>query len=130
MSIYEPEANDTLFETPTDLLDLTEEEEAEFAESEYAEEGPARPSTDLVRLYLQEIGRVPLLGRDEEVALAQKVQDYMKLLDVRLRLQKELGREPTLAEWVARANQFPEWANLTPEKLQQIQRIGKRAKDR
>jgi len=129
MSIYEPEANDTLFETPTDLLDLTEEEEAEFAESEYAEEGPARPSTDLVRLYLQEIGRVPLLGRDEEVALAQKVQDYMKLLDVRLRLQKELGREPTLAEWVARANQFPEWANLTPEKLQQIQRLGKRAKE-
>jgi RNA polymerase nonessential primary-like sigma factor len=30
---------------------------------------------------------------------------------------------------VARANQFPEWANLTPEKLQQIQRIGKRAKE-
>ena len=27
-----------------------------------------RHSTDLVRLYLQEIGRVRLLGRDEEVA--------------------------------------------------------------
>ncbi|MGF1673243.1 MAG: sigma-70 factor domain-containing protein, partial [Rivularia sp. (in: cyanobacteria)] len=36
-------------------------------------------STDLVRLYLQEIGRVRLLGRDEEVSEAQKVQRYLKL---------------------------------------------------
>jgi RNA polymerase, sigma subunit, RpsC/SigC len=43
---------------------------------------------------------------------------------LRLRLQKELGRDPTLAEWVAKANQYPEWAQLTPEKLQQVQRIG------
>jgi len=127
MSNYEPELNDILFDG--DLLDPAEEAEVDLAESEFAEEEPARRSTDLVRLYLQEIGRVPLLGRDEEVALAQRVQDYMKLLDVRLRLQKELGREPTLAEWAARANQYPEWANLTPEKLQQIQRIGKRAKE-
>lgn len=127
MSNYEPELNDILLDG--DLLDPAEEAEVDLAESEFAEEEPARRSTDLVRLYLQEIGRVPLLGRDEEVALAQRVQDYMKLLDVRLRLQKELGREPTLAEWAARANQYPEWANLTPEKLQQIQRIGKRAKE-
>ena len=40
-------------------------------------------TTDLVRLYLQEIGRVPLLSRDEEVAEAQKVQRYMTLLDTR-----------------------------------------------
>ena len=33
-----------------------------------------RRSTDLVRLYLQEIGRVRLLGRDEEVSEAQKVR--------------------------------------------------------
>jgi len=104
MSNYEPELNDILLDG--DLLDPAEEAEVDLAESEFAEEEPARRSTDLVRLYLQEIGRVPLLGRDEEVALAQRVQDYMKLLDVRLRLQKELGREPTLAEWAARANQY------------------------
>ena len=34
----------------------------------------SRTTTDLVRLYLQEIGRVPLLERDEEVSEAQKVQ--------------------------------------------------------
>ncbi|MEA5462944.1 RNA polymerase sigma factor SigC [Leptothoe sp. PORK10 BA2] len=42
-----------------------------------------RRTTDLVRLYLQEIGRVRLLERDEEVAEAQLVQGYMKLLEER-----------------------------------------------
>jgi RNA polymerase nonessential primary-like sigma factor len=38
-------------------------------------------TTDLVRLYLQEIGRVRLLERHEEVAEAQCVQGYMQLLE-------------------------------------------------
>lgn len=42
-----------------------------------------RRTTDLVRLYLQEIGRVRLLGREEEVAEAQKVQRYMQLIEQR-----------------------------------------------
>ncbi|WP_448562519.1 RNA polymerase sigma factor SigC [Trichothermofontia sp.] len=42
-----------------------------------------RRTNDLVRLYLQEIGRVRLLGRDEEVAEAQKVQQYVQLLECR-----------------------------------------------
>ena len=42
-----------------------------------------RGTTDLVRLYLQEIGRVKLLTREEEVSEAQKVQRYMSLLDSR-----------------------------------------------
>ncbi|APB34449.1 RpoD subfamily RNA polymerase sigma-70 subunit [Gloeomargarita lithophora Alchichica-D10] len=36
---------------------------------------------DLVRLYLQEIGRVELLSRDQEVAEAQRVQRYGQLLE-------------------------------------------------
>jgi len=36
---------------------------------------------DLVRLYLQEIGRVELLSREEEVAEAQRVQRYVQLLE-------------------------------------------------
>ncbi|MEM9149598.1 MAG: RNA polymerase sigma factor SigC [Cyanobacteria bacterium P01_F01_bin.3] len=44
---------------------------------------PGRRTTDLVRLYLQEIGRVRLLERDEEVAEAQLVQGYMALLEQR-----------------------------------------------
>ncbi|MBE9174731.1 RNA polymerase sigma factor SigC [Synechocystis salina LEGE 06155] len=39
-------------------------------------------STDLVRLYLQDIGRIPLLKRDEEVQVAQQVQSYLRLVEI------------------------------------------------
>ncbi|MCS7030791.1 MAG: RNA polymerase sigma factor SigC [Gloeomargarita sp. SKYG116] len=48
---------------------------------EWPETLAAGSTQDLVRLYLQEIGRVELLGRDEEVAEAQRVQRYMRLLE-------------------------------------------------
>jgi RNA polymerase nonessential primary-like sigma factor len=84
----------------------------------------SRRTTDLVRLYLQEIGRVPLLERDEEVAEAQYVQGYMKLLQdltqaaeaegglldiysnllkTRDRLSSQLGYRPSLEKWAAAA---------------------------
>ncbi|NMF85529.1 RNA polymerase sigma factor SigC [Nodosilinea sp. P-1105] len=83
-----------------------------------------RRTTDLVRLYLQEIGRVPLLERDEEVAEAQRVQGYMQLLEqldqaaegssgvlatystllkTRDRLSSQLGYRPSLERWAAAA---------------------------
>ncbi|GAP95674.1 group 2 RNA polymerase sigma factor [Leptolyngbya sp. NIES-2104] len=83
-----------------------------------------RKTTDLVRLYLQEIGRYRLLGRDEEVAEAQKVQRYMKLLEqrnhaaekgnalilqyvhlieVRDRLVSTLTHRPSLERWATEA---------------------------
>ncbi|MBR8827810.1 MAG: RNA polymerase sigma factor SigC [Gomphosphaeria aponina SAG 52.96 = DSM 107014] len=40
-------------------------------------------TTDLVRLYLQDIGRVPLLGKEEEIQLAQELQQYYSLLELR-----------------------------------------------
>ncbi|ABW27124.1 RNA polymerase sigma factor SigC [Acaryochloris marina] len=55
-----------------------------------------RGTTDLVRLYLQEIGRVSLLERDEEVAEAQKVQRYMHLLETR---EEFLESHPVIAEY-------------------------------
>ncbi|QUY41856.1 RNA polymerase sigma factor SigC [Acaryochloris sp. 'Moss Beach'] len=83
-----------------------------------------RGTTDLVRLYLQEIGRVNLLERDEEVAEAQKVQRYMHLLetreelleshpviaeyarltDVRARLTAMLGHRPSFKRWAKEAD--------------------------
>jgi RNA polymerase nonessential primary-like sigma factor len=42
-----------------------------------------RTTTDLVRLYLTEIGRVPLLKRDEEVSEAQIIQRYVQLMELR-----------------------------------------------
>lgn len=85
-----------------------------------------RQTTDLVRLYLQEIGRVSLLQRDEEVAEAQYVQQYIELLSrrqveaekggilqtyVRLldtcdRLTAQLGHRPSLERW-ARVAEIP-----------------------
>lgn len=84
-----------------------------------------RRTTDLVRLYLQEIGRVHLLGRDEEVSEAQKVrrhlrlielrssaadsgdkiiQPYVKLIEVQERLTSALGHRPSLERWAANAD--------------------------
>ena len=42
-----------------------------------------RRTTDLVRLYLQEIGRVRLLQRDEEVSEAQHVRRNMEHIELR-----------------------------------------------
>ena len=81
-------------------------------------------TTDLVRLYLQEIGRVRLLERHEEVSEAQRVQGYMQLLadlsqaaaenggilatystllETRDRLSSRLGYRPSLERWAAEA---------------------------
>ena len=79
-------------------------------------------TTDLVRMYLQEIGRVKLLGRDEEVTEAQRVQRYMlllehrntesslnnrsiaeyiKIIEARDRLTAVLGHRPSLERWAS-----------------------------
>ncbi|MEH2114394.1 RNA polymerase sigma factor SigC [Nostoc sp.] len=100
-------------------LELASVDNANFAAS------TNRRSTDLVRLYLQEIGRVRLLGRDEEVSEAQKVQrylrmrivlakaakegdevimPYLRLIEVQERLTSELGHRPSLERWAATAD--------------------------
>jgi RNA polymerase nonessential primary-like sigma factor len=103
-----------------DLQDL----EVAAAETQNTAANTNRRSTDLVRLYLQEIGRVRLLGRDEEVSEAQKVQrylrlrivlanatkegdavatTYMRLIEVQERLVSELGHRPSLERWARTA---------------------------
>ena len=102
--------------------DATEADDADRAAK--LQKNASRRTTDLVRLYLQEIGRVRLLGRDEEVSEAQKVQRYIKLLElrntaasqqegniqsfvhlieVRDRLAAQLGHRPSLERWAATA---------------------------
>jgi len=89
-----------------------------FVQVEYTDERPARPgsSTDLVRVYLQEIGRVPLLGRDEEVELARQVQKLMKLVA----LKEEKGATDDEA--------WAEAAELSLVELKRLQLSGSRAK--
>ncbi len=80
-------------------------------------------STDLVRTYLREIGRVPLLTHEEEVTYGKQVQRLHALQQIKDRLAEQWEREPTLEEWAAAA-QLPE-ANLT-----QIIESGESAKKR
>jgi RNA polymerase nonessential primary-like sigma factor len=60
-------------------------------------------STDLVRAYLREIGRVPLLTHEQEITLGKQVQRLTTLQEVRDALESELGHEPTEREWAQRA---------------------------
>ena len=99
-----------------------------------------RITTDLVRLYLQDIGRVPLLRRDEEVLEAQKVQRYIRLLELRTeaankdnqvmqrfmelinahdRLVSQLGHRPSLKRWAAAVG-------MDVPELKQTLSVGKR----
>ncbi|MBE9208790.1 RNA polymerase sigma factor, RpoD/SigA family [Nostoc sp. LEGE 06077] len=59
----------------------------------------APTATDLVRTYLREIGRVPLLTHEEEIRYGKQVQRSSALQEVRESLASQLGREPTLEEW-------------------------------
>jgi RNA polymerase nonessential primary-like sigma factor len=112
-----------------DAIDLFDDETLDLPEVRLQ-----RRTTDLVRIYLQEIGRVRLLGRDEEVAEAQKVQryihlvelrnqaltqqdhpaiaEYARLMEVRDRLTANLGHRPSLERWAKEAG--IEFVNLKP----------------
>ncbi len=56
-------------------------------------------SADLVRTYLHEIGRVPLLTHEQEIVYGKHVQKMMNLLTVKEELEKKLDRKLSLKEW-------------------------------
>ncbi|MBW4556794.1 MAG: RNA polymerase sigma factor, RpoD/SigA family [Trichormus sp. ATA11-4-KO1] len=64
----------------------------------------AQTATDLVRTYLREIGRVPLLTHEEEIFYGKQVQRSSALHEVREYLINQLGRQPSLEEWATAAN--------------------------
>jgi RNA polymerase nonessential primary-like sigma factor len=120
---YSFELNGTSEDVETPVDDLVDAE-LEGTDAASFSKSANRRTTDLVRLYLQEIGRVRLLRRDEEVSEAQKVQRYMRLLDLRSeyatqaeevvlryvqlidahdRLASQLGHRPSLERWAAAA---------------------------
>ncbi|MEA5417983.1 RNA polymerase sigma factor, RpoD/SigA family [Spirulina sp. CCNP1310] len=82
---------------------------------------PKAVSTDLVRTYLQEIGRVPLLTHEQEIYYGKQVQQMMALLTIKEDLTAGLDREPTAAEWA-------EAAHLSEEELERQMLQGQRAK--
>lgn len=84
---------------------------------------PSYASKDMVRTYLHEIGRVPLLTQEQEILLGKQVQQMMMYLELKQKLATSLGREPTQAEWA-------ESAKLTDGELNHIMRLGNRAKQK
>jgi RNA polymerase nonessential primary-like sigma factor len=86
-------------------------------------ESSPRPTGDLVRLYLQEIGRVPLLTAEQELSYGRRVQQLMMLQQQRAELAKQLDQEPSLEAWAAAVG-------CSTVTLQQQHRSGERAKRR
>ena len=56
-------------------------------------------SADMVRTYLHEIGRVPLLTHEQEIVYGKQVQQMMTFLAAKDALSEKLEREPTTQEW-------------------------------
>lgn len=83
----------------------------------------AQASTDTVRTYLREIGRVPLLTHEQEILYGKQVQQLTILMAVKNTLIEELGREPSLAEWATAAN-------IDESQLQKTVSAGENAKRR
>lgn len=64
----------------------------------------AETSKDLVRAYLREIGRVPLLTHEQEIQYGKQVQRLAALNQIKETLTEHLNHEPTIAEWATAAN--------------------------
>jgi RNA polymerase nonessential primary-like sigma factor len=58
-------------------------------------------TSDIVRLYLQDIGRFPLLTGSQEIAYARLVQQMVAIEQRKAELVQKLNREPTTSELAA-----------------------------
>lgn len=84
---------------------------------------------DSIRLYLQEIGRIRLLRAEEEIELARKIADLLKLERIQDELSDSLDRDPTDQEWAAAVSQ-EEGSEFTLAAFRRRLHVGRRAKDK
>lgn len=80
-------------------------------------------SADMVRTYLHEIGKIPLLTNEEEIIYGKQVQQMMDIVTTQETLSQEHDRLPTQQEW---ANAV----GLIPAALDEALKQGTRAKRR
>ena len=112
ISILEKEKIDILMITE----DQNEEDQTDFDEAETDRLMEAEPvsTEDPVRMYLREIGRIPLLTAEEEVALARRIRQgdksaYRQLAEANLRLtvsiaKKYVGRGVSFLDLIQEGN--------------------------
>ncbi len=92
-------------------------------ENTVTEQNNTKFTADMVRTYLREIGRVPLLTREQEIVFGKQVQQMMKLVEAKAAASKKLGREISLQEWT-------QLVDLSETQLKKTVLEGKRAKQK
>ena len=93
----------------------------------------SRTTTDLVRLYLQEIGRVPLLERDEEVSEAQKVQRHISIIKQRVEAAESdvimaqfvevIDAHDRLVTQLSHRPSFKRWSKTVGKEIEELKEI-------
>ena len=83
----------------------------------------ASNDVDLVRSYLRDIGRVPLLSHEQEITLGRQVQEYMQVERTELELYELTGDKPSIEE-------LSDKLNLSISVIKKRLRAGQRAKER
>jgi RNA polymerase nonessential primary-like sigma factor len=78
-------------------------------------------SADMVRTYLHEIGKIPLLTNEEEIIFGKQVKQLMDLVTVQENLSEQCDRLPTKQEWA-------DAAGIAPNSLDDLLRQGTKAK--
>ena len=78
-------------------------------------------SSNLVRSYLKNIGRIPLLTHEQEITLGKRVKQYMTLKAIKEELSESLGTSLTRAKWA-------EAAEISTEELEQKIEAGRQAR--
>ena len=78
---------------------------------------------DLVRSYLRDIGRVPLLSHEQEITLGRQVQEYMQVERAEIEIIELTDIKPS-------AEELAEKLNLTTSQIKKRLRAGQRAKER
>ncbi|HIK05287.1 MAG TPA: RpoD/SigA family RNA polymerase sigma factor [Trichormus sp. M33_DOE_039] len=80
-------------------------------------------SSDMVRVYLQEIGQFPLLTSEQEITYGRQVQQMIAVEEHKQQLSQQLQRQPTPAE-------LANFVNKSETEVNQILQLGQRAKQK
>jgi RNA polymerase nonessential primary-like sigma factor len=80
-------------------------------------------SADMVRTYLHEIGRVPLLTHEQEIVYGKKVQKMMILLTAKEELEQQQNCQLSLKEWA-------EHTQMSEIELNRVIQEGQKAKSK